>query len=88
MIDEHSCALWLDPEPRYDEVNDLKRIAEIKIPALVTVGQHDNDFSPIAEILKDSLPDNRFERFETGHLLSYEQPEKFNNTLHDFLRGI
>jgi pimeloyl-ACP methyl ester carboxylesterase len=85
MVDEHSCALWLDPDPRYDEINDLKRIAEITVPALITAGKHDRDFSPIADILGDNLPDNRFERFETGHLLSFEEPERFNNILADFL---
>ncbi len=88
MVDEHSCALWLDPDPRYDEINDLKRISEITIPALITAGKHDRDFSPIAEILRDSIAANRFERFETGHLLSFEEPERFNNLLDDFLRGI
>lgn len=88
MVDEHSCALWLDPNPRYDETNDLKRISEISIPALITTGKYDADFSPIAAILKDSIPDNRFEEFETGHLLSFEESERFNEIMYDFLKGV
>jgi 3-oxoadipate enol-lactonase len=88
MVDEHSCTLWLDPDPRYDEINDLKRISEIKIPALITAGKHDRDFSSIADILRDNLPDNRFEQFETGHLLSFEEPERFNNLLGNFLKSV
>jgi len=88
MVDHFSCALWLDPNPRYDEPNDLEKISDIKAPALIVVGKNDTDFHPIAEILKGRLPNARYEEFESGHLLSFEQPQKFNQLLENFLEGI
>lgn len=88
MVDHFSCAYWLDPNPRYDEPNDLERISELKMPALVLAGKDDGDFHPVAEILKDKLPDAQFEEFESGHLLSFEQPHKFYQMLMDFVEKV
>ncbi len=88
MVDHFSCAMWLDPNPRYDEPNDLERISDLKMPALVTAGKDDSDFHPVAEILKDKLPNPRFEEFESGHLVSFEQPQEFNQLLLDFLDSV
>ena len=88
MIDEHSCAPWLDPNPRYEEINDLERISKIDVPVLITIGRHDQDFAPVAHILRNSIPKNRFREFDAGHLVSFESSQKFNNLLLDFLKSI
>jgi pimeloyl-ACP methyl ester carboxylesterase len=88
MVDNFSCAIWLDPNPRYDEINDLKRLSEINIPSMITTGLDDSDFGPIADILKEEIPENVFKQFGSGHLLSYEQPEEFNKVYDSFLASI
>jgi len=88
MVDSFPCALWTDPNPRYEEPNDLKRLADIDIPTLITSGKKDIYFSPIAKILKENIPSARFEEFDCGHLLSFEQPHNFNSVLDNFLRSI
>ncbi len=88
MVDRFNCNMWTDPNSPYDEPDDLKRLEEINIPALITVGKEDLDFYPIAEILNARLPNKRFEAFDCGHLVSYEKSDVFNKTLQDFLKGI
>ena len=88
MVDNFPATMWTDPNPRYEEPNDLKRLAEIKIPTLITSGKQDVYFSPIAQIMKENIPQARYEEFECGHLLSFEQPHNFNSILENFLKSV
>lgn len=88
MVDNFSCTPWLDPNFRYKDKSDLERLDRIDIPALITIGKSDRDFYPIAQILKDKLPNNRFEEFDCGHLVSYEKPDEFNSVLNEFISTV
>lgn len=88
IIDDFSCAYWLDPDSRYDEPDDLKRLDEIEIPVLITAGKGDQDFYPIAELARVELPNSKFIEFESGHLVSFEKPDEFNNIFLKFIQEI
>ncbi len=88
MVDDFSCAYWLDPDPRYDEPDDLKRLDQIKIPVLLTAGKDDPDFYPIAEFARVELPNSKFIEFESGHLVSFEKPDEFNEVFLKFIEEI
>lgn len=65
-------------------------IAALPVPFLIVVGDRDPLVSPEeAHALAASAPDGRAEVFEdSGHLPSYEQPERFNSVLRSFLEGL
>jgi len=88
LIDNFSCAPWLDPNFRYKDKSDLDRLDQIDIPALIAIGKSDRDFYPVAQILKEKLPNNRFEEFDCGHLVSYEKPDEFNSLLDEFIATV
>ncbi|HDS01834.1 MAG TPA: alpha/beta hydrolase [candidate division Zixibacteria bacterium] len=88
MVNDFSCAYWLDPDPRYDEPNDLKRLDQIEIPVLLAAGKDDQDFYPIAELARVELPNSKFIEFDSGHLVSFEKPDEFNNVLLKFIEEI
>jgi pimeloyl-ACP methyl ester carboxylesterase len=66
------------------------RLHEIKVPALILVG--DLDGSPVqqtADRLAQGIPNARKVVFEgVAHLPPMEQPEKFNRVVLEFLRGV
>jgi 3-oxoadipate enol-lactonase len=71
---------------RPDRTHLLPRIA---VPTLVVVGEED-EITPPAEsvILRDRIPGARLVTIAgAGHLSSLEQPEAWNATLREFLRG-
>jgi len=88
MIESFSCAPWTDPNPRYDDEDDLSQAGRLNIPTLLACGTGDRDFLPISEQLASKLPDCRFELFNCGHLVNYESPGEFNEALAAFLREI
>jgi 3-oxoadipate enol-lactonase len=65
----------------------LARLGEIRAPTLVVTGTDDNVVDPRnSELLASRLPDARLERFPgTGHLFFWEEPERFNELVREFL---
>jgi pimeloyl-ACP methyl ester carboxylesterase len=65
------------------------RLAEIKAPTLVVVGDHDlPDVQATADLLVSKIPGARKELIhDAAHLPNLEHPEKFNRLLLDFLNG-
>jgi 3-oxoadipate enol-lactonase len=64
------------------------RLAKIRAPTLVIVGENDNpDFRLIADILAENIPDARLTVIpDCWHLPPVEKPEEFNELLVDFLK--
>jgi len=88
MVDNFSCAPWIDPDSKYKDEDDFSQASDMSVPTLITSGTGDTDFRPISEHLALSLPDKRFESFNCGHLVNYEEPDLFNEALAAFLREI
>ena len=65
------------------------RLAEIKAPTLVVVGDHDlQETHDTADLLVSKIPGARKEVIhDAAHLPNLEHPEKFNRLLLDFLNG-
>ncbi|NRA01140.1 MAG: alpha/beta hydrolase [Myxococcales bacterium] len=70
-------AAWILPEA----------LAEFRVPTLVLSGQHDLLFPPeIMNHVAELIPGASLERFpETGHSTYYEDPERFNEIVGQFL---
>ena len=67
----------------------LSRLAELKPPALIAWGKKDwvLPFSNVEKI-RAHLPGARYETFEdAGHMIPFDEPERFNRVLIEFLRG-
>lgn len=68
--------------------NDIRdRLVEIENPALVVVGELDEETPPAyAKVLADGLPDSELRVIPgVGHLTPSEAPETFNRLVADFL---
>jgi len=67
---------------------DLKRVAAASIPTLMLAGGDDRHaISSMSELAK-ALPNARFVTIaNTGHLLFFEEPKKFNASVLEFLRA-
>jgi pimeloyl-ACP methyl ester carboxylesterase len=66
----------------------LKRLRELRMPALVAWGAKDQ-ILPISNVekIRAVLPDARYELYpDAGHMITYEEPERFNSALIDFLK--
>ena len=65
----------------------IKRLGEIKVPTLVLNGEHDDpSMLAIADTIATRVP--RAKRLiiaGSGHLVSLERPEEFNNLIEDFV---
>jgi pimeloyl-ACP methyl ester carboxylesterase len=68
----------------------VDRLAEIRAPALVIVGENDiPDFQLIADIMAANLPQPRKVVLpDCGHVSPLEEPEEFNEALIAFLRAV
>jgi proline iminopeptidase len=65
------------------------KLADFKFPTLVINGRYDMNVAPLtAWRLAHAIPGARLVFFEhSGHLPSYEEPEKYVTVLEDFLNG-
>jgi L-proline amide hydrolase len=62
------------------------RLGEVRVPALVISGEHDEATPTVVRPLVDALPDARWELFEdASHSTHLEQPERFSRVLEKFL---
>jgi len=88
MIDNFSCAPWLDPNPKYGDTDDLESCFEVTSPVLLISGTGDSDFRPVSELFSNRLADSRFASINSGHLANFESPEVVNEAMAEFLRGV
>jgi len=66
----------------------LERLRDLKMPVLVAWGEKDQ-ILPVGNVerIRKVLPQARYEIFpEAGHMITYEEPERFNSALIGFLR--
>jgi pimeloyl-ACP methyl ester carboxylesterase len=88
MLDHYSGWHWLnaDPERRIDPPA-RQRLARIRCPTLVIVGERDmQDFLAIADVLASEIPNARLVTLPgVGHMTNVEAPEAFNALLLEFL---
>ena len=64
-------------------------LAEMEVPALVMVGEHDKPFLRAAETMAAKLPQARHVVIpDAGHILNIERPESFDACLIAFLAAI
>jgi pimeloyl-ACP methyl ester carboxylesterase len=77
-------------DERPPEPPAANRLAEIKIPALVVVGDRDRpEIVAAAELLEERLPNaQKVVMPGTAHLPSMERPEEFNRIVLEFLDGL
>jgi pimeloyl-ACP methyl ester carboxylesterase len=91
MVLDYPAADYLD-EAEYTppERPAIERLHEVRVPALVVVGELDlPDFLIIADILAENLPQARkLVVPDAGHLPSLERPEEVNAALLSFLAAV
>jgi 3-oxoadipate enol-lactonase len=64
-------------------------LASIRVPTLVTLGQHDYVCRNAARLLVGSIPGARLEFIkDAGHMSPLEEPRTFNQTVVDFLKAL
>ena len=66
-----------------------RRLAEVSVPTLVVVGEHDlPDFQRIADTLAAGIPQaKKVTIADAGHMSNMEQPRAFNALLLEFLQA-
>jgi 3-oxoadipate enol-lactonase len=69
------------------KVDYLDRLKEIKVPALVMVGEHDHGTPPeAARVIQQNLPGSELKILASAaHLSNIEQADEFNKTMIGFL---
>ena len=78
-------ALQRDEELRKD-VNLLERLKDIRQKTLIMAGKYDVIPLEYVSEVAEKLPESKFVVFEhSGHWPSYEEPEKFDKTISEFL---
>ena len=66
--------------------NLLERLKDIRQKTLIMAGKYDVIFPENVSEIADMLPESKFVLFEnSGHWPSYEEPEKFDKTISEFL---
>jgi proline iminopeptidase len=67
----------------------VDRIAEIRVPTLVTVGRHDELAPACSEQIRDRIAGSRLVVFEDGsHMTFWEEPERYLEVVDEFLRSV
>jgi pimeloyl-ACP methyl ester carboxylesterase len=79
-----------EPPPADGRPQAVERLAEVRAPALVIVGEQDlEDFRLIAGVLAGNLPKARKVVLPgCGHIPPLEDPERFNRVLLEFLAAV
>jgi pimeloyl-ACP methyl ester carboxylesterase len=67
----------------------IDSLPEIKVPALIIIGEKDEPFMAGSQYMANKIPNARLEVIEgAGHASNIDRPEAFNHVLLDFLRGL
>ena len=80
--------IWtLTDYEQFDSPPAMQRLAEIKVPLLVLVGERDvPDIHAIVKRLEDRVSGARVVRIpRAGHMLNMEAPDEFNHLVREFL---
>ncbi len=91
MLRDYSGWHWVNADRGLPlEPPAIARLASIRVPTLVIVGEHDmSDFHAIAATLASGIPGARRVMMEgLGHVPSMEDPARFNTLLLGFLDGL
>jgi len=90
MMNGYSGAVWKDPmRGFYPKEDDLSRVGESKVPTAIFAGASDRVFAVLAEKLHRRIEASQLAIYEnTGHMLSLEQPDRYNADLKVFLEGV
>ncbi len=90
MVGNYSGWHWHNKDTaRVPSPSLAERLGEIRIPALVVIGEHDiPDFQAAASLLAERLPDVRRSVIKNaGHMVNLEAPQDFNATLMAFWKS-
>jgi len=69
------------------EVEWLERLAEIKVPTLILVGDHDQSDPAMSREMNARLPGSKLVVLpESGHMTFVDQPELFTRAIREFVR--
>lgn len=73
-----------------DRTDSTATLAEIDVPTLVVVGEHDALTPPsAAQTIHEGIPGSRLEIIaDAGHMVPVEQPVAFNRVLREFLEEL
>ncbi len=67
-------------------VEYVDRLPQIKVPTLITVGDHDECDPSLARQMNEKIPGSKLVIFpKSGHMTFVDQPDLFNRTVNDFL---
>jgi len=67
----------------------IKSLPNIKVPALIVVGENDIPFHKAAEYMAEKIPNARKVVIpDAGHAVNIDQPAIFNKTVCDFLESL
>ena len=83
--DRHAAeACWNELSTHYD-VRD--RVAEISVPTLIIVGEHDDLIREASHYLNSEIRDSELHSISgVGHAVMIEKPENFNHILEGFIK--
>lgn len=88
IMSEYSAWHFVNADPvRHPEPPATQQLDQIRVPTLITVGEHDlPDFHAIAAILQQHIPNTtRLEVENVGHVVPMEAPERLNEIVAGFL---
>jgi proline iminopeptidase len=64
------------------------RLSEIRVPTLITAGDHDESDPSLSRTMQERIPGSRLVVFpESGHMTFVDQPSLFVKTVEEFLSG-
>jgi L-proline amide hydrolase len=64
-------------------------LPDIEVPTLIISGRHDEATPATVQPFQDLIPDNRWEIFEeSSHVPHLEEPELFDDVLHNYLSSL
>jgi proline iminopeptidase len=65
-----------------------ERLSEIRVPTLITAGDHDESDPSLSRAMQERIPGSRLVVFpESGHMTFVDQPSLFVKTVEEFLSG-
>jgi proline iminopeptidase len=65
-----------------------ERLSEIRVPTLITAGDHDESDPSLSRTMHERIPGSRLVVFpESGHMTFVDQPSLFVKTVEEFLSG-
>jgi pimeloyl-ACP methyl ester carboxylesterase len=90
IVADYSGWHWLNDDSREIAKPAHTRLAEIDVPTLVVVGEHDlEDFQTIATKLGDGIPGaTKVTLQNAGHMANMDAPDAFNELVLEFLAGV